>query len=386
VWLGRGDRRGQRGVTVSGALGRAIRDDDLGETRAAHVGDARRLIAFTGAGVATVLAVGLAAAPSNPVFFAALALGTLLAETVELARLLARAERRELGAATLLTLARGLALAALAGLATVPTRSGAAAWLPAILYGFNAVSDGLDGWLARTRGTTSVLGARLDTAFDALGMLVGPVVAVAHGRLPAFYLAVGVTYYVMVGAIGLRRALGLPVHPERNVPSARRRLFAGLHMALITAALVPATSPQVAAVVAGVFAPPLVLDLAVTIPVTLGWLQPATYRRLTEVATRVAFIALPLAARALAVPAALLADGMPAAARLLAAATVLGFGARTCAAAALVVVAASPPRQPDAAGAVLLVAAALVTYLGSGPLSPMRAEDHLLLTRAGERS
>jgi len=349
---------------------------------------ARCLTTFGALGAGAVLLVGLAVRPERDVGFAAVALVTLLVLTVIVGRALAADgdHGRPLGAATLLTLARGLALAPLAGLVAVAPSPGVAAYAPFVLYGCSAVADGLDGWLARVSGTTSRLGARLDTAFDALGMLVGPAVAVAHGRLPRFYLAVGVTYYLMVGAIALRRALGAPVYPERNVPRAARRLFAGLHMALVTAALAPPTSPAVAAVVAAVFAPPLVLDLAVTIPVTLGWLAPAPYRRLTRLATSLAFVVLPLAARVVAVGAAVLADGLPVPVRALGAATVLGVGARSCAMAALVVAALSQADLTSVAATVLLTCAAVVAYLGSGPLSPRRGDDRLLLTRPGERA
>ena len=343
---------------------------------------AARALTFAAAGVGVVLAVGLAALPHEAASFATVALAVLLAEAVGVGRSLhAEPRNHPLGAATLLTLARGLALAALAGLAALPPRSGAAAWLPFALYGFNAVADGVDGWLARVRGTASVLGARLDTAFDALGLLVGPAVAVAHGRLPAFYLAVGVAYYVMVGAAALRRALGGAVYPERNVPSPHRRLWAGLHMGLVTAALAPPASPAVAAVAAAVFAPPLVVDLVTTIPVTLGWLGPAPYARLARAAAVLTREAAPLVARAASLPAAVLAHDLPVAARVLAAATALGTGARTCAVGALLVAAAGRPPALDVAATSLVAAAAVVGYFGPGPVSPVRLDDRLMLRR-----
>lgn len=371
----------------SAALPAARADPAPARAAPAPASLARRLATFAAAGLGAVLLVWLAVQPENDAAFSAVALVTLLVLTLMVGRALVAdgGQGRPLAAATLLTLARGLALAPLAGLVAVPPSTAAAAYAPFVLYGCSAVADGLDGWLARVRGTTSRLGARLDTAFDALGMLVGPAVGVAHGRLPGFYLAVGVAYYLMVGAVALRRTLGERVYPERNVPSAARRLFAGLHMGLVTAALAPPTSPEVAAVAAAVFAPPLVLDLAVTIPVTLGWLAPAPYRRLTRLAGSLAFVALPLAARVVALGAAALADGLSVPVRLLAAAMVLGVGARSCAIAALVVAAQSRPDLTGVAATTLLACAAVVAYLGSGPLSPRRGDDRLLLTRPGER-
>jgi CDP-diacylglycerol--glycerol-3-phosphate 3-phosphatidyltransferase len=74
---------------------------------------------------------------------------------------------------------------------------------------------------------------------DALGLLAAPVCAVAWGRLPPWYLALGAAYYVYQGALAARRRLGLPTFTERVTRRPRTRIFAGLQMTLVAAALPP---------------------------------------------------------------------------------------------------------------------------------------------------
>lgn len=177
--------------------------------------------------------------PRVALAFAAPALAAWLIAAVTLwrARALATATA-PLSLPTWITLGRGLLSCLVAGFALLPA-AGVVRWAPAALYAVAALADRADGGLARRRGAVTALGAHLDGAMDALGLLAAPVCAVAWGRLPPWYLALGAAYYVYQGAIGARRWLGLPVFSERLTRRPLTRIFAGLQMTLVAAALPP---------------------------------------------------------------------------------------------------------------------------------------------------
>jgi CDP-diacylglycerol--glycerol-3-phosphate 3-phosphatidyltransferase len=162
-----------------------------------------------------------------------------------------------LGAANALTLVRGGAFAAVAGFAVVdPTAE--LAWLVAVLYGGGCALDWIDGFAARRAGRTTVLGARLDMAFDTLGFLVAPVVGVLWGRLPVWYLSLSLARYLFKAGRGLRRYRGRPVY---DLPPSRvRRPLAGVQMVFITVALAPVVPVETVRALAAVV---LVPSLAV---------------------------------------------------------------------------------------------------------------------------
>lgn len=141
--------------------------------------------------------------------------------------------------ATWLTLARGLVIAIVAGFATAPVPAGALAWAPGVLYSLAALADRLDGAIARRTARVSQLGARLDVMTDAVGLLVAPVVGVRWGRLPPWYLALGLAYPAFRLALRVRRSLGRQTYPERLAPDPRARFFAGVQMTVVAAALYP---------------------------------------------------------------------------------------------------------------------------------------------------
>lgn len=164
-----------------------------------------------------------------------------------------------LGVANVVTLARGAVFAAVAGFAAVePTP--ALAWLPALLYGTGCALDWMDGLVARCTGRTTVLGAKLDMAFDTLGFLVAPWVAVLWGRLPVWYLSLSFARYLFKAGRGLRRRRGKPV--GELPPSAVRRPLAGLQMAFITVALAPVLPLETVELLAAVVLLPSLLVFA----------------------------------------------------------------------------------------------------------------------------
>jgi CDP-diacylglycerol--glycerol-3-phosphate 3-phosphatidyltransferase len=149
-----------------------------------------------------------------------------------------------LGVGTGVTLARGLAMAAVAGFLALPRPSGALAWAPAGLYALAAALDWVDGRLARWRGQVTALGAKLDAEFDGLGLLVASSLAVSYGTAPVWYLAVGLARPAYVAGLWLHRRRGGRVAP---LPStALRRRLAGLQMLACVGLLAPVTGGTLA--------------------------------------------------------------------------------------------------------------------------------------------
>lgn len=157
-----------------------------------------------------------------------------------------------LGAANRITLLRGWLIAATAGCLVMLPGQSHTGWLygPAVLYSLAALLDGLDGMVARRQNRATRLGAELDTALDAFGLLVAPLFAVLTGKLPVAYLLVSLAYYLFQGGIRWRQQQGRPVHPLP--PSRVRRYLAGAQMVLVAVALwppVPAGATQLAGIV-----------------------------------------------------------------------------------------------------------------------------------------
>ena len=144
-------------------------------------------------------------------------------------------------AASGLTLVRGGLVAGLALFVLAPYPSGAAAWVPAVVFGGAALLDAADGRLARLTDTDGQLGARLDASADAFTVLVGSVVVVSAGLGPLAFLVVGGAHYVFVGGLRLRQRRNRPVRQLQ--PSQRRRLVGVFLMAVLFLALSPVLEP-----------------------------------------------------------------------------------------------------------------------------------------------
>lgn len=167
-----------------------------------------------------------------------------------------------LGLATRITLARGWGVSCLAGLIFLPEAAiyGGPVWMPhapGLLYLTIGCADFLDGFLARSTGTESALGARLDMEMDALGLLVATCLGIWLERLPLFYFMVGASYYLFRFAIRHRLRAGRVVLPLKDRPTAR--IMAGLNMGFVGAALLPIFAPPVLRLAAVCFSMPLLL-------------------------------------------------------------------------------------------------------------------------------
>ncbi len=147
----------------------------------------------------------------------------------------------DLGWANLITLARGLLLASLAGFLFTVRPPGWLAWVPAGLYLIASLADYLDGYLARTSGHETVLGEILDLSLDGLGVLIASLVAYYHGQIPVWFLAVGAARYLYLIVLRWRKHRGLPWY---ELPSSdNRRALAGVQMGFISVILLPVFKP-----------------------------------------------------------------------------------------------------------------------------------------------
>ena len=204
-----------------------------------------------------------------------------------------------LGPGNRLTLLRGFALALLAGFLFSPWPAGVLAWAPAFIYTGAGIADYLDGYLARRSDHATILGERLDIAFDGLGVLVVILLAVWYGQLPLWYLPLGLGRYLFLAGIWWRQRRGLPVFSLP--PSAHRRVFAGFHMGFLTVVLWPIIPPAGATIAGAVFGGATAASFLRDWGVVSGILNPAGagYRRWQRRANRLLGRYLPPALRLL---------------------------------------------------------------------------------------
>lgn len=162
-----------------------------------------------------------------------------------------------LGAGNLASLFRGALIAALYGFLFSPLPDGWLAWLPGVLYTTAALADGVDGALARLANHTTKFGEIMDMYFDGLGMLVATGLIVQSGRVPAWYLLIGMVRYFFLLGMWLRVRLGKINHPMP--PSARRRGMGAVQMGFVSVMMWPLFSPPATQVVAYAFGLPLLV-------------------------------------------------------------------------------------------------------------------------------
>ena len=137
-----------------------------------------------------------------------------------------------LGACNVVTLVRTALVALLAGAVFAP----AAPWLVFSIAVIAFASDGLDGWLARRAGLSSVFGARFDMEADALLGAVLALILLTHGTVGPAILVLGFSRYVFVVAGWVWPAL------QGQLPeSYRRKTICVLQIAALIALLCPLT-------------------------------------------------------------------------------------------------------------------------------------------------
>lgn len=181
----------------------------------------------------------------------------------------------QLGWANRTTISRGWLIAASGGFLVIPDVLSALPlllWAAAALYSAAAILDRVDGFIARRRQQTTLLGARLDTAFDALGLLVAPILALQHGKIHASYLLVSIAYYLFVLGIKFREKHQRPVYPLP--PSLLRRSLAGFQMGYVAVVLWPPFKAEVTVLAGFGFMIPLLVGFLVDWLVVSGRLTP----------------------------------------------------------------------------------------------------------------
>lgn len=247
---------------------------------AEHVGAGgwRRRWLFVGGGSGAVLVAGVAAlwvavGPRGGLTWAGVAGPLLLYEAWFFAS--RRAKRG--GPATSIrppnavTMVRGWLYAIAGGFVALPPTA-LLAWVPGLCYGLGALLDQVDGRVARRTGAESRLGEQLDMAFDTLGFLIAPSVAVAWGRLPAWYLLLPAAQYLFRLGREARRRRGRPV--TELSPNELRRALSGLQMGFLSVALLPIVPPGPLAVVAAAVLAPSLAMFARDWLVVAGHYQP----------------------------------------------------------------------------------------------------------------
>lgn len=145
------------------------------------------------------------------------------------------------GLGNVVTLIRGLCYGLLAGFIILPTPSGAWAFAPGGLYTVASLTDWMDGRLARSRGETTDLGAKLDVEVDSVGVLVASVLAVKFGQLPPIFIAMGGLFYAYRLSLWWRRRCGRRVYPLPD--DAWRSSIGGVQVGVLCAILWPVLSP-----------------------------------------------------------------------------------------------------------------------------------------------
>ncbi|TAK14194.1 MAG: CDP-alcohol phosphatidyltransferase family protein [Anaerolineae bacterium] len=156
-----------------------------------------------------------------------------------------------LGAGNILSLARGVIIALLAGFLFLPRPEGGWAWLPATLYILSDFTDFFDGYAARKSNHVTRLGEKLDMNHDSIGVLTATLLAFQYGVAPWWYAIFGFARYFFVFGLWQRRRRGLPVFDLP--PNPARRVFAALQMGLVTGLLFPIFEPPATTVAATAF-------------------------------------------------------------------------------------------------------------------------------------
>ena len=136
-----------------------------------------------------------------------------------------------LGYANTITLLRGLLACMLAGFLFAPQPAGWLAWVPALLYTLERLVDFADGYVARITRRETKLGEILDIEFDGLGILIAIALGVQYGKLPPWYLLLGLARQLFVLGMWLlasRRQAGIRPAAQRT-PAHDCRLPNRLH-------------------------------------------------------------------------------------------------------------------------------------------------------------
>lgn len=303
---------------------------------------------------------------------------------------------QSLGLPTQITLTRGFLIAVVGGFVLFPITEGWMRWVPGIAYLLTAILDALDGYAARKLDRITQLGQILDNKFDALGTLIAVLLGITLGKLPLWYIIVGIAYYLFIAGQWLRRRLDRTVydlHQDR-----RRSVFAGIQMAFLGIVILPVYSAESTFLAAVAFFIPTAFMFARDWLVTSGVLSPDedSYQRKADFARNLlSFMLLPvlrlvlfctfvysciLTARYTAFPAFGLSQ--PVVAAIIAGCLTLilfGFGGRVAAAAALLLLGAvAGGVSVLSVTGILFFGVIIILLFGTGKFSLWQPEEAIL--------
>ena len=129
-----------------------------------------------------------------------------------------------LGLGNRLTILRGGLIAVTGGFLFLPHE----VWFAALPYSLSVILDRVDGFVARRYKQTSLLGTQLDITFDALGLMIAPLMAISSGQIHWSYFLLSIAYYIYQAGLHYRKKQALPIYssPENSL----RRTLAGFQM------------------------------------------------------------------------------------------------------------------------------------------------------------
>ena len=178
-----------------------------------------------------------------------------------------------LGWGNRLTILRGLLIAMTGGFILYPHGSSITDLLPALFYTLAAILDRIDGFVARKTKQLTMLGNELDISFDALGLLIAPLLAISLGTLHAAYLLLSVAYYIYRWGLNYRTRRNLTIITPP--PNTVRRTLAGFQMGLLAVLLWPIFQPSFTIMLGMAFMLPVLFGFIIDWWIVCGWLNPA---------------------------------------------------------------------------------------------------------------
>jgi len=186
-----------------------------------------------------------------------------------------------LGWGNRLTILRGGLIALTGGFLFMPLDD---PWLPALFYTLAALLDRVDGFVARRSRQVSLLGNELDITFDALGLLIAPLLAISWDKLHPSYLLLSVAYYFYRWGLQARRNRGLPILPTPQNPL--RRTLAGFQMGFFATALWPLLNPALTTTAGVAFMLPVLFGFIVDWLVVCGQVSAQAASQLPLMSSR----------------------------------------------------------------------------------------------------
>lgn len=288
-----------------------------------------------------------------------------------------------LGWANRLTILRGFLIALCAGFLCQSLHHELLYWLPALLYSIAAILDRVDGYIARRTGRTSLMGDALDNMFDALGLLIAPLLALNFAKVHWAYLLVSGAYYAFHLGLRWRARKGLPNYSLE--PSLLRRTLAGFQMGYVAVVLWPPFDAQITRLAGFAFMLPILIGFLVDWCVVSGRIdrqKAGVQRFFNSLATHSSAYGQPsLRIVFLLSLTALVAQGqwqgLTLLGQLIAAGLILfGIGARLGALLTLALLALFPPLEVSANFTILLFSATWIMLLGSGRFSLWQGDEH----------